>query len=64
VEKLLLMLIAAGILKCQHISITSNTDGALDEYGLALGLATKGPDGMALALHNDSFWWHLSLIIS
>jgi hypothetical protein len=45
VKKLLLMLIAAGILKCQHLSVSANADGALDEYNLALGLATIGPDG-------------------
>jgi hypothetical protein len=64
VKKLLLMLIAAGILECAHVSISANIDGASNEYDLALGLATFGPDGTTLCLHNDSFWRRLTLIIS
>jgi hypothetical protein len=40
VKKLLLLLIAAGILKYQHILVTANSDGGAEEYNLALGLAT------------------------
>jgi hypothetical protein len=62
VKKLLLMMIAAGILECQHVSVSANDDGAFDEYNLALGLATIGPDGTALCLHNNSFWQNPPLI--
>ena len=63
VKKLLLMLIAAGILECQHVSITANTKGGSDEYDLALGLTTTEPDGTILCLHVDSFWRRLPLLI-
>jgi hypothetical protein len=56
VKKLLLMLIVAGIIMCEHIVVTANSDGGADEFNLALGLATIGPDGTILALHKDSFW--------
>jgi hypothetical protein len=46
VKKLLLMLMAAGILECQHVLVPSNSDVKAEEYDLALGpLATIGPDG-------------------
>jgi hypothetical protein len=63
VKKLLLMLIAAGILECQHVSVSANADGTSDEYDLALGLATIGPDGTTLCLHDNSFWHRLPLIV-
>jgi hypothetical protein len=63
VKKLLLMLIAAGILVCEHVVISSN-DAGPKEYDLALGLATSGPDGTILALHEDSFWQRIPLIVT
>jgi hypothetical protein len=64
VKKLVLMLIAAGILECQHVLIAGNTEAGSDEYDLALGLATTGPNGTILCLHDDSFWRRLPLIVS
>jgi hypothetical protein len=48
VKKLLLLLIAAGILERKHLMISANIDGASNEYDLALGLTTFGPDGNTL----------------
>jgi predicted RND superfamily exporter protein len=62
VKKLLLMLIAAGILQCQHVSVSGNSN--VEEYDLALGLATTRPDGTILLLHEDSCWRRLPLIVS
>jgi hypothetical protein len=63
VKKLLLMLIAAGILECQHV-LTPNCDVGAKEYDLvALGLATIGEDGTILGLHEDSFCHRLPLIV-
>jgi hypothetical protein len=40
VKKLLLMLIAAGILQCQHVLVATNSNADAEEYNIALGLAT------------------------
>jgi hypothetical protein len=63
VKKLLLMLIAASILECQHVLVSANAHGTLDEYDLALGLASIGQDGTTLCLYDDYFWHH-PLIVS
>jgi hypothetical protein len=62
VKKLLLMLIAAGILECQHVLVSGTIEEGDANYDLALGLATTGPDGTTLCLHVDSFWSRLPLI--
>ena len=55
-KKLLLMLIAASILQCEHVLVTpANSEASAKQYDLALGLATFGLDGTILALHDDSF---------
>ena len=64
VKKLLMMLIAAGILECQHIVIPAITEGGSDEYNLSSGLATTRLDNTILCLHEDSFWMKLPLIIA
>jgi hypothetical protein len=62
IKKLLLLLIAAGILECEHVAITSNDNADSNEYDLALGLATTGPDGTILCLNVDSFWLRLPVL--
>jgi hypothetical protein len=63
VKKLLLMLIAAGILACEHVVVTPNSDGSANSCDLALGLAISGPDGTILALHQDAFWRCIPLLV-
>jgi hypothetical protein len=62
VKKLLLMMIAAGILECEHVLVSSPTDDGPEEYDLAFGLSTVGPNGTNLGLHEDSYWQRLPLI--
>jgi hypothetical protein len=50
VKKVLLMLLAAGILQCEHVLVTANSDASAEEYDLALALATIGEDGRILGL--------------
>jgi hypothetical protein len=61
VKELVLMLIAAGMLKCQHVLTAGKSEAGSDECDLALGVSTSGPDGTILGLCDDSFWRRLPL---